>query len=90
MERELALVDQLGAFLRPLDSLTAGLDDTSAAAGSNLYAGSLMVYQTEKIAAKGRVAGAQAAADDLAQRFPARTKSAAPVAPATPVAAAAG
>lgn len=75
MQRELQLVDQLNTFLRALDALTTGLDDTSAAAGSNLYAGSLLIYQTVKLAAKSRVPGAQAAADDLAQRFPGRPKA---------------
>lgn len=73
MERELALLDLIGGLQRPLSRVVDGLDDTGSGVGGNLYAYGLAVYQTVKLAAKNRLPGAQAAADDLGQRFQSRS-----------------
>lgn len=75
LERDIQVVDQLGQLFHPLEHLISSLDDSLMAAGSEAYASSLSFYQAAKAAAKGRVHGAQAIADDLGQRFPARTKT---------------
>jgi hypothetical protein len=69
MDRDLGAVDILNSLQRPLTQVVAHLDDSIMAAGAEAYAAALAYYQAVKGAARARVPGAQAIADDLGQRF---------------------
>ena len=60
--------------LSPVHMLLAGLaldtDSTMMLAGSDAYAAALVIYNNIKFLAKNKRPGAQAAYDDLRQRFP--------------------
>lgn len=60
--------------LTPIHQLLEGLaldsDSTMMLAGSDAYAAALVLYNNIKFLAKNKQPGAQAAYDDLAQRFP--------------------
>ena len=62
------------AGLSPVHMLLAGLaldtDSTMMLAGSDAYAAALIIYNNIKFLAKNKRPGAQAAYDDLRQRFP--------------------
>jgi hypothetical protein len=69
MERDLGAVDILSTLHRPLAQIVANLDDSVMAAGAEAYSAALAYYHSIKGAARARVPGAQAIADDLSQRF---------------------
>lgn len=62
------------AGLAPVQQLLAGLaldtESTAMLAGSDAYAAALVLYNNIKFLAKNKQPGAQAAYDDLSQRFP--------------------
>ncbi len=62
--------------LTPVQQLLAGLaldtESTLMLAGSDAYATALVLYQNIKYLAKNNQPGAQAAYDDLSQRFPSK------------------
>ena len=62
---------------RPLDQISAMVDSSLQLAGSEALSAALAFYQSVKMAAKMGVAGAGTIADDLSQRFPGRSRSAA-------------
>jgi hypothetical protein len=82
MKRDLGAVDVLVNLQRPLDQLLAGLDDSVLTAGSEVYSAALAYYQAVKGAARARVQGAEAIADDLGERFPGRRRTRGGEAPA--------
>ncbi len=67
------------ASLAPLHQLLEGLaldtDSTMMVAGSDAYAAALVLYNNIKFLAKNNQPGAQAAYDDLSQRFPGSTNA---------------
>ncbi len=73
--RDLQAVDQLGGLRRVLAPIVDGLEDSMLAAGSEAYSAALSYYQAVKVAARSRIHGAQAIADDLGQRFPGRPRT---------------
>jgi hypothetical protein len=74
MERDIQAVDDLSTLQRPLAQLVTGLEDSMLAAGSEAYGAALAYYQAIKGAARARVQGAEAIANDLGQRFPGRPR----------------
>ena len=68
--RDLGAVDDLAGLHRVLAPIVDGLDDSMLAAGSEAYGAALSYYQAVKGAARARIQGAQAIADDLGRRFP--------------------
>ncbi len=76
--RDLEAVDTLGGLHRALSQVVDGLDDSMLAAGSEAYTAALSYYQSVRGAARSRIQGAQAIADDLGQRFPGRPRNGAP------------
>jgi hypothetical protein len=82
MKRDLGAVDVLVNLQRPLDQLLAGLDDSVLTAGSEVYSAALAYYQAVKGAARARVQGAEAIANDLGERFPGRRRARGAEAPA--------
>ncbi len=75
LERDLQAVDALTGLRRALAPIMDGLDDSMLAAGSEAYSAALSYYQAVKGAARSRIHGAQAIADDLGQRFPGRPRN---------------
>ena len=73
--RDLAAVDALTTLQRPLDQISAALDDSVLAAGSDAYAAALAFYHAVKGAARAGVPGAEAVLSDLGQRFPGHTRT---------------
>lgn len=55
-----------------LTALALDLDSTLMLAGSDAYAAALIIYNNIKFLAKNNQPGAQAAYDDLSQRFPSK------------------
>jgi hypothetical protein len=74
LNRDLKAVDDLTALQRPLDQISAALDDSVLAAGSDAYAAALTYYHAIKGAARAGVPGAEAVLSDLGQRFPGRAR----------------
>ncbi|TGE23687.1 hypothetical protein E5K00_00300 [Hymenobacter aquaticus] len=72
----------LGSVLRPLQQLTTDLESTMMQTGGEAYSDALAVYRNIQSAAKANAPGAQAAHDELKQRFASQGKKAAP--PAKP------
>lgn len=70
MQHDLDVVEILNGFARTLNVINSNLDDSIMAAGSEVYASALVYYQAVKAAARARVSGAQAIADDLAASIP--------------------
>lgn len=70
--KDMELIVQLRNILRPLLSLTEGLDDTLMLAGSESYAAALTFYNSVKMASKMNIAGTTAIYNDLKVRFPGR------------------
>lgn len=75
MDRDLQAVDDLISLQRPLAQLVAGLEDTILATGSEAYGAALAYYQAVKGAARMKVQGAEAIANDLRERFPGRPRA---------------
>ncbi len=82
MDRDIGAVEILSTFARPLAQITSNLDDSILAAGAEAYGAALTYYNAVKAAARSRVPGAQAIADDLGQRFAGRISAAKPAAKA--------
>lgn len=61
---------QLAAIARELSALNDSVDDTLKIVASEIWMADLSFYQSVRQGAKRGVAGAQAAYDDLSQRFP--------------------
>jgi len=64
----------LTGLQRSLAQPMAALDDSTLAAGSEAYSAALAYYQAVKGAARMKVQGAEAIANDLGERFPGRPR----------------
>lgn len=71
-EKDMQLVEQLDAVLRPLRAVVEGVDDSTMLAGSEAYAAALIFYNSVKMAAKMNVPGTDSIYEDLSARFPGR------------------
>jgi hypothetical protein len=80
---DMAAVDVLQSLQRPLTQISSLVDDSLTLAGSEAYTAALVCYQAIKGAAKMKLPGAEAVAEDLAQQFAGRGARAA-TAPAAP------
>jgi len=70
MTKDLAAVNALNNFLKPLQQIIAGLDDTVMEAGSEAYVAALSYYNSVKQAAKANIPNAKTIYEDLKERFP--------------------
>jgi len=68
--RDAAAVKGLAPVQQLLDGLALDADSTMMLAGSDAYAAALVLYNNIKFLARNKQPGAQAAYDDLSQRFP--------------------
>jgi hypothetical protein len=73
-ERDLALTRQLDAVLKLMAPLCQSVQDTVMLAGSDAYIAGLGIYGHIKAAAANNVQGATSIAQDLANRFPGKTR----------------
>jgi DNA mismatch repair ATPase MutL len=80
---DLAAVEVLQSLRRPLAQIAGMVEDSVILSGSEAYIAALACYQAIKGAAKLKMAGAEAIADDLGQQFAGRGRKS----PAGPVAA---
>ena len=71
-EQDATALDGLAPLHHLLEGLTLDLDSTLMLAGSDAYATALIIYNNVKFLAKNNQPGAQAAYDDLSQRFPSK------------------
>ena len=68
--RDSAALNGLAPVQQLLDGLALDTSSTMMLAGSDAYAAALILYNNIKFLAKNKQPGAQAAYDDLSQRFP--------------------
>jgi len=71
-EQDVNALDGLTPLHQLLEGLALDTDSTMMLAGSDAYATALTVYQNIKFLAKNNQPGAQAAYDELSQRFPSK------------------
>jgi hypothetical protein len=71
-ERDMALIRQLQAVARPVQSLAEALDDTIMLAGSESYSAALTFYSSVRTAKNLNVPGTKSIYDALRMRFPGR------------------
>ena len=69
-ESDAAALDGLAPLHQLLEALALDTDSTMMLAGSDAYAVALIIYNNIKFLARNNQPGAQAAYDDLSQRFP--------------------
>ncbi|MBI1768035.1 MAG: hypothetical protein HY015_07800 [Bacteroidetes bacterium] len=69
LKTDLDAVESLLQLFRPLEQLYQNLDDTMTLSGSEAYVAALAFYNSVKVAAKMKVPGAKAIAEDLSLRF---------------------
>ena len=69
-ESDAEALDGLAPVHQLLEALALDTDSTLMLAGSNAYAAALVLYNNIKFLARNNQPGAQAAYDDLSQRFP--------------------
>ncbi|RZK37384.1 MAG: hypothetical protein EOO57_05615 [Hymenobacter sp.] len=69
-EQDVNVMSDLTPLHQLLESLALDTDSTMMLAGSDAYATALTLYNNIKYLAKNNQPGAQAAYDDLSQRFP--------------------
>lgn len=72
LKQDAAGVAALLPILRQLEQLALDADSTAMVAGSEAYVNALTIYQNIKFLAENKQPGAQAAFDDLRQRFAAQ------------------
>lgn len=80
LKTDLDAVEALLQVFRPLEQLYQNLDDTMTLSGSEAYVAALAFYNSVKVAAKMKVPGAKAIAEDLSSRFAGQGKKPAKVA----------
>jgi len=73
-KRDYELVRGLARIMQSLKSLTEAVDDTRILAGRESYQSARVFYSSAKRAANSGVQGTQSIVDDLAQRFPGRSR----------------
>ncbi|RSK46256.1 hypothetical protein [Hymenobacter perfusus] len=69
MQQDVAALTALTPLHQQLEQLALDMDSTMMTAGSEAYGHSLTIYNNIKFLAKNKQPGAQAAFDDLSQRF---------------------
>jgi len=72
---DVSAVDYLRSVYAPLLQITDSLCDTMMLAGSDAYAAALIFYTSVRTAQKSNIAKAGTIYDDLATRFPGRSKA---------------
>lgn len=70
VKKDRDLREQLAGVAAEIAALASSMDDTMMVVSSELWMADLSFYQSIRQGAKRSVAGAQAAYDDLSQRFP--------------------
>ncbi|AWM32924.1 hypothetical protein [Hymenobacter nivis] len=70
LQQDVAGVQALTPLRQQFEQLALDADSTVMVAGSEAYANSLIIYGNIKFLARNKQPGAQAAYDDLSQRFP--------------------
>jgi hypothetical protein len=70
VKKDRGLRDQLAAVAAEISALASSMDDTMMVVSSELWMADLSFYQSVRQGAKRSVSGAQAAYDDLSERFP--------------------
>ena len=73
-DKDVKLINSLLKVLRPLQQIVEQLEDTVMQAGSEAYNEALHFYGTSRVAMKSGHPGAQTIFNDLAERFPGKTK----------------
>lgn len=73
---DVAAVNKLTNYLRPIATLVRSLEDSIMISGSEAMEAALLVYGALKNAAHNNVNGTQEAVNDMAQRFPGKVKKA--------------
>lgn len=82
LSQDVAGINALAPLRQQFEQLATDADSTVMLAGGEAYANSLTIYNNIKFLAKNKQPGAQAAYDDLSQRFPGRPTKAAALAKA--------
>ncbi|RYU80273.1 hypothetical protein [Hymenobacter persicinus] len=72
LKQDLKGVTQLTPLAQQLEQLTLDVDSTLMVAGSEAYGNALTIYNNVRFLAQNHQSGAQAAYEDLRQRFPGR------------------
>ncbi len=75
LKQDVAGMATLTPLRQQFEQLSLDLDSTIMVAGSEAYSNALTVYNNIKFLAKNKQPGAQAAYDDLSQRFPGSAKA---------------
>jgi hypothetical protein len=75
---DMAAVDVLQSLQRPLTQISSMVDDSLTLSGSEAYTAALACYHAIKGAAKMKLPGAEAVAEDLGQQFAGRGVRATP------------
>lgn len=78
VKKDRELRTQLAGVAAEIAALAASVDDTMMVISSELWMADLSFYQSIRQGAKRSVSGAQAAYDDLSQRFPGGKATSAP------------
>lgn len=79
---DVTAVNLLNSYAKPLTTLLRGVEDTVLIAGTEAMEATVHVYSAIKLAAHNGVPGAQAAYNDMKERFPGTHKKV--VTPVTP------
>jgi hypothetical protein len=74
-KKDLALATQLNTLAKLLMPLSQSVIDTATVAGSDAYVAGLGIYGHIKAAAANNVPGATNISDDLAKRFPGKSRN---------------
>ncbi|OON69784.1 hypothetical protein [Hymenobacter sp. CRA2] len=80
LKQDAAALDGLTPLHQQLEQLALDVDSTMMTAGSEAYGNALTIYNNIKFMAQNRQPGAQAAFDDLRQRFAGQGQRKAPAA----------
>lgn len=75
LKQDTSSVAGLSPLRQQLEQLALDVDSTKMSAGSEAYSNSLTIYNNIKFQAKNKQAGAQAAYEDLKQRFTSQSRS---------------
>jgi len=74
-KNDVSAVSAIRSIYSPLSEIVDSLNDTMLLAGSDAYAASLVFYNSVKSAQKSNVQSAKTVFNDLAARFPGRSKA---------------
>ncbi|WP_339791443.1 hypothetical protein [uncultured Imperialibacter sp.] len=75
-EIDYTAVKDLTTLVRPLNQLTANLNDTHLMSGAEAYRAARNYYESVKVAAKNNASGAKVISEDLGKRFAGQGKKA--------------